>query len=118
MFNNTYPLDHIIQTEWWSERVTDPELHWTRDHYIVLRHRPNDHMKYVVHTGYTDSPEYGYCSGDYYLTFMDALEGFVKRAKRKGFTRAFSPHLADLQRDLDATRGELFYHENITNIEE
>ncbi len=116
MFNNTYPLDHIIQTEWWSERITDGDMRGTRDHYIVLRHKPNDYMQYVVHTGYKNSPEHGYCSGDYYVNFMDALEGFAKRAKLNGFTRAGSPHLPDLERDLDVAQGELHYQQDKTNI--
>ncbi len=120
MFNNTYPLDHIIQTEWWSERITDGDMRGTRDYYIVLRHQKHDACDYVVHEGYYWSNdgtiEDGYVAGIYYNNYWDALEGFAKRAKLNGFTRAGSPHLPDLERDLDVAQGELHYQQEKTNI--
>ena len=105
-YHSSFPHDHILQTEWWSERITDGNMRGTRDHYTVLRKLST---KFVVHTGFKDSPERGYCSGDYYDNYWDALEGFAKRSRNHGFMRAFDPHLIDTQRNLDVARGELHY---------
>lgn len=107
-YQSSYPDDHIIQTEWWSERITDGNMRGTRDHYIVMRQNDNGSaMRYVVHTGFKDSPERGYCQGDYYHTYWDALQGFIDRSRSNGFERAYDPHLTDVMRALRLAQGEL-----------
>ena len=115
MFNyhSSFPDDHMIQTEWWSERIKDGDMRGTRDHYIVLRHQKHDACDYVVHEGYYWSNdgtiEDGYVAGIYYNNYWDALQGFIDRARKNGFERAFDSHLGDVVKALQLAQGELAF---------
>ncbi len=87
--HHVYPDDNKFVTGWYSDRCEDGDLRGTRDHYIVLRLQWDG--TWVVHTGYEDSAERGYCNGEYYgESFDEAYAGFKKRAERYGFTQTYN----------------------------
>jgi len=86
--HHVYPSDNKFVTGWYSDRCENGDLRGTRDYYIALRLKHNG--EWVVHTGYENSADYGYCNGDYYgASFEEAYQGFVKRAKRNGFKQIY-----------------------------
>ena len=99
--NHTYPKDNIFVTEWYSDRFEDGDLRGTRDHYITLRLQSNG--DWVVHTGYEDSADYGYCNGNYYGESFDEAYAHVKeRAERCGFKQIIHLEAHRLQSELKA----------------
>ena len=96
--DHVYPSDNKFVTEWYSDRCENGDLRGTRDHYITLRLQGDG--SWVVHTGYENSEDYGYCNGDYYGTsFDEAYEGFKRRATSHGFTMIFTPEQLEIEKD-------------------